>query len=75
MQPVRNDIHNSTDPVLCQSCESRHQGICGALTPEQLLSLSQHTRRVHHEAGTELLADAAPITSYGNVLRGVVKLS
>ena len=75
MQPVRNDIHNSTVPVLCQSCESRHQGICGALTPNQLLALSRHTRRVHHEAGEELLADAEPITSYGNVLRGVVKLS
>ncbi|MGB3338677.1 MAG: Crp/Fnr family transcriptional regulator [Devosia sp.] len=75
MQPVRNDIHNSTIPVLCQSCESRHQGICGALTSEQLVALSRHTRRMHHQAGTELLADAEPITSYGNVLRGVVKLS
>lgn len=75
MQHVRNDIHNSPTPVLCHSCEARHQGICGALTPAQLLALSRHTRRVHHEAGDELLADAQPITSYGNVLRGVVKLS
>lgn len=75
MQPVRNDIHNSAMPVLCQSCEARHQGICGALTPTQLLAVSRHTRRVHHEAGDELLADAEPIKSYGNVLRGVVKLS
>lgn len=75
MQPVRNDIHNSTIPSLCQSCESRHQGVCGALDAQQLLSLSRHTRRVHHEAGDELLADAEPITGYGNVLRGVVKLS
>jgi CRP/FNR family transcriptional regulator, anaerobic regulatory protein len=75
MQPVRNDIHNSDIPLLCQSCEARHQGFCGALTPEQLLALSRHTRRVHHPAGDELLADAEPITSYGNVLHGVVKLS
>lgn len=75
MQPARNDIHNSPIPALCQSCEFRHQGICGALTPEQLLALSRHKRRVHHAAGEELLADAMPITSYGNVLRGVVKLS
>ena len=75
MQPVRNDIHNSSIPLLCQSCESRHQGICGVLTPEQLLVLSRHTRRVHHGAGEQLLADAEPITSYGNVLHGVVKLS
>ena len=75
MQPVRNDIHNSAMPVLCQSCEARHQGICGALTPAQLLAVSKQTRRVHHDAGAELLADAEPITSYGNVLRGVVKLT
>lgn len=75
MQPVRNDIRNSPTPVLCQSCQARHQGFCGALTSEQLLALSRHTRRVHHNAGDELLADAEPITSYGNVLHGVVKLS
>ncbi|MFP9136737.1 Crp/Fnr family transcriptional regulator [Devosia sp. XGJD_8] len=75
MQPARNDIHNSPLPVLCQSCQARHQGICGALTPEQLLTLSRQSRRVHRDAGDELLADAEPITAYGNVLRGVVKLS
>lgn len=75
MQVVRKDIHNSEMPVLCQSCEARHRGVCGALTPEQLLKLSKHTRRVHHEPGHELLADAMPITSYANVLRGVIKLT
>lgn len=75
MQPVRNDIHNSAIPVLCESCEARHQGMCGALNPQQLLALSAQTRRVHHQAGDELQADAMPITGYGNVLRGVVKLS
>ena len=75
MQPVRNDIHDSTIPALCESCEARHQGMCGALDSTQLLQLSRHTRRVHHNAGDELLADAEPITSYGNVLRGVIKLS
>jgi CRP/FNR family transcriptional regulator len=75
MQTVRSDIHTSGTPVLCASCEARHQGMCGALTPEQLLALSQYTRRVHRNAGDELLADAEPITAYGNVLKGVVKLS
>jgi CRP/FNR family transcriptional regulator len=75
MQTVRKDIHNSGVPVLCQSCEARHQGICGALTPEQLTSLAKHTRRVKREAGQELIADAMPITAYANVLRGVIKLT
>jgi CRP/FNR family transcriptional regulator len=75
MQTVRKDIHNSDLPVLCQSCEARHQGICGSLDPEQLVALSKSSRRVHREAGEELLADAMPIASFANVLRGVVKLT
>jgi CRP/FNR family transcriptional regulator len=75
MQTLRKDIHNSDVPVLCQSCEARHQGICGSLTAEQLLDLSRHTRRVCRQAGEELLADAMPIASYANVLRGVIKLT
>ena len=75
MQTVRKDIHNSEIPVLCQSCEARHQGICGALTADQLTSLARHTRRVRREPGQELMADAMPINSYANVLRGVIKLT
>ncbi|MHA6298205.1 Crp/Fnr family transcriptional regulator [Devosia sp. CAU 1758] len=75
MQTLRKDIHNSGDPILCQSCEARHQGICGALNAEQLLTLAKSTRRVRKAAGEELLADAMPIVSYANVLRGVIKLS
>ena len=75
MQTVRKDIHTSGLPVLCQSCEARHQGICGSLAPEQLLAISKSTRRVRKDAGEELMADAEPIESYANVLRGVVKLT
>ena len=75
MQTTRQDIHNSDIPVLCKSCEARHQGICGALSPEQLTALAKQTRRVHREPGQELIADAMPITGYANVLRGVVKLT
>lgn len=75
MQPARRDVQATGLPLLCQSCEARHQGLCGALAPDQLAALSRHTRHVHHHAGDELLADAMPITSYGNVLRGVVKLT
>ncbi|MFD1252807.1 MULTISPECIES: Crp/Fnr family transcriptional regulator [Devosia] len=75
MQTVRKDIHNSEVPVLCQSCEARHQGICGALNAQQLLALSKTTRRVRKDAGDELMADAMPIASFANVLRGVIKLT
>src|SRR5690606_16334333 len=75
MQPVHSDILDPTMPRSCRTCEFRRQGICGALSPEQLRRLSRHTRHVHYPAGTEILADAESITSYGSVLRGVVKLS
>ncbi|MEM8689966.1 MAG: Crp/Fnr family transcriptional regulator [Pseudomonadota bacterium] len=71
----RKDIHNSDIPEVCVSCEARHRGICGALSPDQLLSLSKHTTRRSFEAGTELVRDAEPVTGYANVISGVVKLS
>lgn len=71
----RKDIHNSDIPEVCLSCEARHRGICGALSPDQLLSLSKHTTRRSFEAGTELVRDAEPVTAYANVISGVVKLS
>lgn len=71
----RRDIHNSDEPVLCQSCEARHNGMCGALEAEELAALSKITRIMRHEAGTELAAEAQPVDSYANVMRGVVKLT
>lgn len=73
--PPRKDIHNSDIPVLCQSCEARHKGMCGALQPQELLALARHTRVVRHAAGAELAAESMPVESYANVMRGVVKLS
>lgn len=71
----RVDIHNSDTPVLCRSCEIRHKGMCGVLDPEQLVALSRHTRMVKHRSGEELAGEDEPITSYANVMRGVVKLT
>lgn len=71
----RKDIHNSDIPKLCQSCEARHRGICGVLTPQELIAVAKHTRQVHYRPGEELIGDAEEITSYANVIRGVVKLT
>lgn len=72
---MREDIHDPKTPVLCQSCEIRHKGMCGALSSEELVTLSRHTRQVHHDAGVQLSSEDTPITSYANVMRGVVKLT
>lgn len=71
----RRDIHNSELPVLCASCEVRHKGICGALEPEQLVTLAKSSYKHRADGGTELVGDAETIESYSNVLSGVVKLT
>lgn len=71
----RQDIHNSDIPVVCRSCEARHQGICGALSPEQLLSLSKQTTRKTLPPGTSILNDSDEIRTYSNIMSGVAKLT
>jgi hypothetical protein len=72
---VRKDIHTDGIPVLCVSCEARHRGICGALSPEQLVTLAKTSTKHKAEAGAELVGEAESIDHYSNVLSGVVKLT
>ncbi|MGX8009992.1 Crp/Fnr family transcriptional regulator [Mesorhizobium sp. ORM8.1] len=72
---IRQDVHNTGIPVLCQSCEARHRGVCGALDPDQLVGLARTSSKRQIEAGVELVGDAETIGSYSNVLSGVVKLT
>lgn len=52
----------------------RHAGFCGVLDGDQLQVLARHTRSSRHEAGSELFGDETDITSYANVISGVIKL-
>ena len=74
MTSDRLDIHNSDVPVVCRSCEARHRGVCGALSPEQLVQLSRHTRRRTFDETTEVFSTDERAVTYANILRGVVKL-
>ncbi|MCP3054037.1 Crp/Fnr family transcriptional regulator [Aurantimonas marianensis] len=71
----RQDIHNSEGPALCRACEARHRGICGALTPNQLVALSKHTARHAYGSDEELAATGDDVRRYANILSGVVKLT
>ena len=71
----RQDIHNSDIPLVCRSCEARHGGICGALSPEQLTELSRHTSKTAHEKNVSLNSQRHSEESYANILSGVVKLT
>lgn len=71
---LRQDIHNSEVPILCRACEARHNGICGALLPDQLIKLSKHTKK-HKEPSDAVLVDGGEETNtYSNIMSGVVKL-
>jgi len=72
---ARQDIHNSDLPVLCRSCEARHKGVCGALNPDQLVTLSKQSSKYHAASGEELIGDSEHVGTYSNILAGVVKLS
>jgi CRP/FNR family transcriptional regulator len=74
MDQVLN-IHNSDVPVLCQACEARHRGVCGALEPSQLVALAKTSSKRRIDAGAELIGDAEAVVGYSNVLSGVIKLS
>lgn len=62
-------------PLACQRCPARSQGICAALTTEQLTTLCGHSRRVRREAGERLTTDEIDAGFYANIRTGVVKLT
>ena len=70
-----HDSEASCAPRLCESCEARHQGICGALTESELLALSKVSGKRVLEPGEMIVADADEVDGYSNILTGVVKLS
>lgn len=71
----RRDIHNSDVPIVCLSCEARHKGVCGALSPEQLQRLSVHTTKSVSAPSSDLSSEAKLNGRYANILSGVVKLT
>ena len=74
-QEERKDIHNSDIPMVCQACEVRHQGVCGALNAEQLLKLSKYTARKVIKSGQELHRGGDEADRCSNIMGGVAKLS
>jgi CRP/FNR family transcriptional regulator len=71
----RKDVHNSEVPVVCKSCEARHRGICGALSEEELLRLSNHTTKKSAARKTELVHQEDEVRTYANIMSGAVKLT
>ena len=60
---------------LCDECAARHQGICGALAPQQLERLKRTGRRHLIRAGDPLVDTSEQVTHFSVILDGAVKLS
>lgn len=71
----RLDIHNSNVTNLCQSCEARHNGVCGALDDSELFRLSRSAVNKTIAAGTQIQRESEAIGTYAVILRGIVKLT
>ena len=70
----RLDVHNSEIPVLCVSCEARHRGACGVLSPEKLVQLSKHSSKQQFESQQEIQGEGETVERYATILNGIVKL-
>ncbi|MCF3640869.1 Crp/Fnr family transcriptional regulator [Rhizobium sp. TRM95111] len=75
MEVRRMDIHIAEIPVACRACEARHGGVCGTLTPAELCELNKYSARRRLDAGTEVVGQGETVSSYANIIRGVVKLT
>ena len=75
MDMLNRDLHNPDLPAVCRSCEARHGGVCSVLEPAQLAELTRHSTRRRIEAGSAFIGQGESVSSYSNILKGVVKLS
>ena len=70
-----NTAREDVVPSLCRACRARHNGVCGALNPQELADISRHSRTKTAGHGETLIFDDEPVYHYANIIRGVVKLS
>ena len=75
MNQIRLDIHSAKVPKVCLACEARHGGVCGALSPTELLRISDFTTIRTLKAGAPLIAQGEAPRVYSNILSGVIKLT
>lgn len=61
--------------ALCEECQARHQGICGALKDDQLEQLAQHAHKRSVHVGETLLDPAITVSRFSVILKGAVKLT
>jgi CRP/FNR family transcriptional regulator len=74
MDIARSEDPDISIPATCRVCEARHGVVCGALAAAQLRELCRHSTRRKLDAGCEIVAQGEEVSSYSNIMNGVVKL-
>lgn len=59
----------------CELCALRHQGICGALSSDELAELSKISRHNKFKRGSVIMSAEMPVDFFCNIISGVVKLN
>ncbi len=62
-------------PAVCQVCNARVHGICGALKMPELVHLGRYTKQRHLRKGEVIAFDEDDVIEYANIVSGVVKLT
>ncbi|MEO0496002.1 MAG: Crp/Fnr family transcriptional regulator [Pseudomonadota bacterium] len=71
----RDRAADNDTPSVCATCQARNGGMCSVLTSEELVFLSQYSVRSEIEQNSEILAADEAVSSYSNIISGVVKLT
>ncbi len=75
MDALKRNVLECEGPAVCKACEARHGGVCASLSVPQLVELNKHSSRRKVEAGNEVIGQGESVSTYSNILNGVVKLS
>lgn len=75
MHSLKSSTGGAETPAVCSECEARHGGVCASLSILQLIELNRISTKRHIEAGGEVIGQGEQISSYSNIVKGVVKLS
>lgn len=74
MTALGNPLSVAEGPSLCAACAIRHNGICGALSSDEIADLNTLARRKELVAGQTHVLEGDQARDFANITSGVAKL-
>ncbi len=75
IEKTREYFEQANFPAVCQTCNARLHGICGALRAPELIHASRFTKQRNVTKGEVITFDEDDVIEFANIISGVVKLS